>query len=63
MQQVKTLLMLADIVLGMKLNTPKTLQLYKYWSTSAQFLPMKGHVHYELLKNFVQEQQLMKTMT
>ena len=67
MQQVKTLLMLADM--GTKPNTPKTLQLYKYWSTGAQFLPTKGHVHYDLLqmqlyeKNFVQVQQLMKTMT
>ena len=67
MQQVKTLLMLADM--GTKPNTPKTLQLYKYWSTGAQFLPKEGHTHYDLLqmqlyeKNFVQVQQILKTMT
>ena len=67
MQQVKTLLMLADM--GTKPNTPKTLQLYKYWSTGAQFLPKEGHTHYDLLqmqlyeKTFVQVQQILKTMT
>jgi hypothetical protein len=67
MQQVKTLLMLADM--GTKPNTPKTLQLYKYWSTGEQFLPKPGHPHFDLLqmelyeKNFVQVQQLLQTMT
>ena len=66
MQQVKTLLMLADM--GTKPNTPKTLQLYKYWATGAQFLPEKGHLHYDLLqmdlyeKNFAEVQRLLKSM-
>ena len=66
MQQVKTLLMLADM--GTKPNTPKTLQLYKYWATGAQFLPPKGHIHYELLqmdlyeKNFAEVQRQLKSM-
>ena len=48
MQQVKTLHMLADM--GTKPNTPKTLQLYKYWATGAKFLPSKDHLHYKLLQ-------------
>ena len=66
MQQVKTLLMLADM--GTKPNTPKTLQLYKYWATGVQFLSPKGHHHYNLLqmdlyeKNFAEVQCLLLSM-
>ena len=66
MQQVKTLLMLADM--GTKHNTPRTLQLCKYWATGAQYLPKKGHPHYDLLqmelyeKNLAEVQKLIKSM-
>jgi hypothetical protein len=66
MQQVKTLLMLADM--GTKPNSPRTLQLYKYWATGEQFLPAQGHPHYDMLqmnlyeKNFADVQRIIKSM-
>jgi hypothetical protein len=47
MQLIRTMVMLADM--GTKANTPQYHKFFKYWASGTQFLPPKGHEHYDLL--------------
>ena len=47
MKLIRTMVMLADM--GTKANTPQYHKFFKNWASGSQFLPPKGHTHYDLL--------------